>query len=203
MKTKVKLEIAVIIVFIFSIISCQKKEENKPNIKIEIEKWKKELVVNGEVGKPCQENVDKWSAANPERYYGLPKDSIKTRSFDANNDKINDVLLYFPAGDCCGCSVGVNEVSDFLKLIYSDGSEFLSNDNLRDKIASKIETEFYSQTNTDVERAIFSVTDFNKDISGTYKLWTLEDPDCCASVEGTFKYNPFTFKIEITHQDAK
>lgn len=205
MKTKVKLEIAVIIVLIFSMISCQNKEEkiDKPDVKIEIEKWKKELVINGEVGKPCQENVDKWSAANPDRFYGLPKDSIKVKFFDANNDKISDVLLYFPAGDCCSCSVGMNEASDYLKLIYSNGKEFLSNDNLREKIASKIETEFFVQTNTDVERAIFSITDFNNEILGTYKLWTLEDPDCCASIEGTFKYNPFTFKILITHQGAK
>lgn len=205
MKTKVKLETAVIIVLIFSMISCQNKEEkiDKPDVKIEIEKWKKELVINGEVGKPCQENVDKWSAANPDRFYGLPKDSIKVKFFDANNDKISDVLLYFPAGDCCSCSVGMNEASDYLKLIYSNGKEFLSNDNLREKIASKIETEFFVQTNTDVERAIFSITDFNNEILGTYKLWTLEDPDCCASIEGTFKYNPFTFKILITHQGAK
>jgi len=90
-----------------------------------------------------------------------------------------------------------------LKLIYSNGNEFLSNDNLREKIASKIEGEYYVQTNTDVERAIFSITNFDTEISGTYKLWTLEDPDCCASVEGTFKYNPFTFKIQITHQNVK
>jgi hypothetical protein len=189
--------------FIF-LFSCHQKESNqKEFLKNQIQLWKKQLVINGELGNPCQDNVDKWSAQNPERYYGLPKDGVKTKSFDANNDKINDVLLYFPAGDCCSCSVGVNEASDFLKLIYSNGNGFLSSDNLREKIASKIESEFYAQTNTDAERAVFSVTNFNKDISGTFKLWTLEDPDCCASVEGTFQYNPFTFKIQITHQNVK
>lgn len=203
MRTRMKSKI-IVIVLIFLAISCQQKGEKitKPDVKIEIENWKKELVVNGEVGNPCQDNVDKWSAENPDRFYGLPK-AIISKSFDANNDKINDVLLYFPAGDCCSCSIGINEASDYLKLIYSNGDEFLSNDNLREKIASKIETEFYSQANTDVERAIFSITDFKQGISGYYKLWTLEDPDCCASVEGTFKYNPFTFKIEITHQNVK
>jgi len=199
MKSKI-----IVIVWIFLAISCQQKSEKtiKPDIKKEIGNWKKQLLINGEVGNPCQDDVDEWSAQNPERYYGLPKDSIKVKSFDANNDKINDVLLYFPAGDCCSCSIGMNEASDYLKLIYSDGNEFLSNDNLREKIVSKIETEFYTQTNTDVERAIFSIIGFNKDISGNYKLWTLEDPDCCASVEGTFRYNPFTFKIQITLHDA-
>lgn len=68
--------------------------------------------------------------------------------------KIIFILLYFPAGDCCSCSVGMNEGSDFLKLIYADGTEFLSNDHLREKIASKIESEYFAQTNTDVEHAI-------------------------------------------------
>lgn len=193
------------IAFMF-LFSCQQKE-NKPNqdqlLKNQIQLWKKELLLNGEVGNPCQENIDKWSIENPERFYGLPKDSIKIKSFDANQDKTNDILLYFPAGDCCSCTIGINEASDYLKLIYSNGNEFLSNDNLREKIASKIEGEYYVQTNTDVERAIFSITNFDAEISGTYKLWTLEDPDCCASVEGTFKYNPFTFKIQITHQNVK
>lgn len=194
--------------FALLILACQKdktprKFDKNAFLNSEIKVWKKELVLNGEVGTPCAENQANWSKKNPERYYGLPNDSVKSKSFDANNDKINDVLLYFPAGDCCSCSIGINEASDYLKLIYSNGNEFLSNDNLREKIASKIETEFYSQTNIDVERAIFFVTDFNKNISGTYKLWTLEDPDCCASFEGTFRYNPFTFKIQITHQNAK
>ncbi|HAT76791.1 MAG TPA: hypothetical protein DCS19_08075 [Flavobacterium sp.] len=193
------------IAFMF-LFSCQQKE-NKPNqdqlLKNQIQLWKKELLLNGEVGNPCQENIDKWSIENPERFYGLPKDSIKIKSFDANQDKTNDILLYFPAGDCCSCTIGINEASDYLKLIYSNGKDFLSNDNLRDRIAFKIENEYYSQTNNDAERAIFSVTNFDAEISGTYKLWTLEDPDCCASVEGSFKYNPFTFKIEITHQNVK
>lgn len=186
------------------LFSCSQKENNENDLlKNQIQLWKKQLLINGEVGTPCQDEIDKWSAKNPECYYGLPNDSIKYKSFDTNNDKINDFLIYFPAGDCCSCSIGINEASDYLKLIYSNGNEFLSNDNLREKIAYKIETEFYSQTNIDVERAIFFVTDFNKNISGTYKLWTLEDPDCCASFEGTFQYNPFTFKIQITHQNGK
>ncbi len=197
----------IVLFAVITIISCQqpkKKEHNSVDfVATSIKNWKKQLLLNGEVGKPCQDNIDKWSAENPDRFYGLPKDSIKSKSFDINTDKINDVLLYFPAGDCCSCIVGMNEASDYLKLIYSKGNEFLSNDNLREKIATKIENEFYAQTNTDVERAIFSITDFNKNISGTYKLWTLEDPNCCASIEGAFKYNPFTFKIQITHQNVK
>lgn len=180
-------------------VSCLQKEPIQAEfVEHQIENWKQQLLLNGEVGQPCTGNTEKWSSDNPERFYGLPKDSIKSKFFDANNDKIDDLLLYFPAGDCCGCDIGMNQASDYLKLIYSNGKEFLSNDNLREKIAIEIESEFAFQTNTDAKRAVFSVTNFNKDISGTYQLWTLEDPDCCPSIEGTFKYNPFTFRIVIT-----
>lgn len=196
----------VVFVLLLSSFLCactqhRKVDKEKPLVDTaaEIEKWKRELVLNGEVGKPCSGNVDEWAAENPERFYGLPKEAIKVKTFDANSDKVNDILLYFPAGDCCSCEVGMNEESDYLKLIYSDGTDFLTNEKLREKIASKIERDYCSQTNTDVEHAIFLVTDFDAEISGTFKLWTLADPDCCASVEGTFRYNPFTFKLLIKY----
>lgn len=197
--------IIVLFSFVFLFSCYQKVEKPKKNefLVHQIENWKKQLITNGEIGKPCQSNVERWSTDNPDLFYGLPKDSIKAKFFDINKDEINDVLLYFPAGDCCNCSVGINEASDFLKLIYSNGNEFIENTNLREKIALKIENEFYQQTNTDVERAVFFIKDFNTNISGNYKLWTLEDPDCCASIEGTFKYNPVTFKIEISHHIVK
>lgn len=190
--------------FLFLVASCQQKETNKAEfVETQIKNWKQQLVINGDIGQPCTDNTEKWSAENPEQFYGLPKDSINSKSFDANNDKIDDLLLYFSAGDCCSCDVGMNQASDYLKLIYSNANKFLSNDNLREKIATKIESEFYTQTNTDVERAVFSVTGFNKEISGTYRLWIIKDPDCCPSIEGTFKYNPFTFNIQITFQNGK
>ncbi len=193
-----KIEITVILLII-SFNSCHQKDatSTKPDIKAEIAKWERALILNGEIGTPCDyNNQEEWAKKNPEVFYGLP-DSVNSKVFDVNNDKINDILLYFPAGDCCRCSIGLNESSDFIKLIYSDGTQFLSNDHLREKIALKIEDEYFAQTDTVVERTIFSVTNFDTEISGTFKLWTREDPDCCASVEGTFKYNPFTWKIEL------
>lgn len=185
------------------LFACDHKEKNlEPGLFVDsnIKKWEKELVINGEVGTPCGKDYRKWIAKNPESYYGLPT-GISLKVFDANKDKNADYLLYFPAGN--SCTGGHDEGSDFLKLIYSNGDEYLSNDKLRSKVENKIETAFYEKTNTDVDRAIFSITNFNAEITGTYKLWTMEDPDCCASVEGSFKYSPFTFKIEITYQKAK
>jgi hypothetical protein len=190
------------IVFILLGISFNSCHENgitskNPDLITEIAKWKRQLLLNGEIGMPCDfTNQEEWAKKNPEVFYGLP-DSVNLKVFDVNNDKINDILLYFPAGDCCTCSIGMNERSYFVKLIYSDGNDFLTDENLRTEIEQKIENRFYEQTNTDVQRVVFTITDFNAEISGTYQLWTLEDPDCCAGYLGTFKYNPFTWKIEI------
>jgi hypothetical protein len=195
------------LIFIMLVLfnSC-KQEETKsttPDVKSEIEKWKKELLLNGEIGTPCDfSKQEEWSKKNPEVFYGLP-DSIMSGVFDINKDHVNDILLFFPAGDCCSCSMGMNQRSDFVKLIYSNGNDYLTNDNLETKIENKVENKFYEQTHTDVQRVIFSITNFNKEITGTFKLWTSEDPDCCNGVEGTYKYNPFTFQMQITYKKAQ
>jgi hypothetical protein len=183
------------------LFSCHKKAVNhaQPDIKTEIDKWKKQLLLNGEIGTPCDfDNQVDWAKQNPEVFYGLP-DTVLSKEFDVNNDNINDVLLYFPAGDCCSCTMGLNEVSDFVKLIYSNETGVLENDNLGHRIESKIAGEFYSLTNTQVVKVSFSITDFNRKISGTYHLWTPDNPDCCPGVEGKFTYSPFTYEINITH----
>jgi len=50
LKTKILFSILII-----SLFSCQQKETKpaKPDVRAEIEKWKKELLLNGEIGKPC------------------------------------------------------------------------------------------------------------------------------------------------------
>ena len=197
---KTTLSIAILLFFLYSCGHSVVKSV-QPDVKSEIVKWKKQLLLNGEIGTPCDfEHKEEWFRKNPEAFYGLP-DTVSFKLADANHDLREDLLLYFPAGDACSSS---NEQgSDFVKLIYSNGNETFTNDNLRDKIATKIEEKYYEQTNTDVHRAIFSIQDFNSEISGTYRLWTKEDPDCCASVEGKFRYNPFTFQIGITLGQAK
>lgn len=166
----------------------------------ETAKWKKELLANGTVGKPCGADEMRWIAENPESYYGLP-DTIRYRFSDCNEDGKDDLLLYFEAGECC--TGGHEEGADFLTLCYSSGADYLRNDHLRTEIAAKIEGEYFSQTQTEVRRVIFSVSGFNMEINGTFKLWTLEDPDCCASKEGTFSYNTRDWKIKIAFHSSK
>ncbi len=165
-----------------------------PFVKTETEKWKKELLIGGEVGGPCEEDYMKWNEKYPESYYGLP-DTIPFKTVDMNGDGKVDILLYFPAGEAC--TGGHEEGSDFLKLIYSSGNEYLQNNELRTTIEKEIRSQSDRQTGLFSRRAIFSVTDIDKQISGTFEVWTNDDPDCCAGYEGTFEYNPFTWKMEL------
>ena len=188
------------------LFSCRRPtDQNATNdinqfVKIETEKWKKELLISGEVGGPCEEDYMKWNEKYPESYYGLP-DTIQFKTVDMNGDGKNDVLLYFPAGEAC--TGGHEEGSDFLKLIYSSGDEYLQNNYLREKIEKAIRYQSDLQSGLFSRRAIFSITNIDKQITGTFQMWTDDDPDCCASYEGTFKYNPFTWKIELKQQKAQ
>lgn len=170
------------------------KNDSVRFVKNETEKWKKDLLISGEVGGPCGDEYMKWNEKYPESYYGLP-DTIHSKIVDMNGDGKDDILLYFQAGEAC--TGGHEEGSDFLKLIYSNGNEYLQNNYLRAKIEKGINYQFDCETGLFSRRAIFSITDIDKQISGTFRVWTSDDPDCCASYDGTFKYNPFTWKMEL------
>jgi hypothetical protein len=160
-------------------------------VKSEIEKWKKELLISSDVGGPCEDDYVKWNEKYPESYYGLP-DTIQFKTVDMNDDGKDDILLYFPAGEAC--TGGHEEGSDFLKLIYSSKNEYLQNNDLRATIEKEIRFLSDRQTGAFSRSAIFSVTNIDKQIIGTFQVWTDDDPDCCAGYEGTFEYNPFTWR---------
>jgi len=183
-----------LIIYCHHLTSQDKTNELKQLAKTEIEKWKKELLISGEVGGPCEEDYMKWNEKYPESYYGLP-DTIQSKIVDMNGDGKDDILLYFPAGEAC--TGGHEEGSDFLKLIYSSGNEYLQNNYLRAKIEKGIRYQSDYQTRLFSKRAIFSITDMDKQISGTFQVWIDDDPDCCAGYQGTFEYNPFTWKMEL------
>jgi len=169
-------------------------------VKNETEKWKKELLISGKVGGPCEEDYEKWNEKYPESYYGLP-DTIQFKTVDMNGDGKNDIILYFAAGE--SCTGGHEEDSDFLKLIYSSGNEYLQNSDLRETIEKEIRYLSDQQSGLFSRRAIFSITNIDKQITGTFQVWIDDDPDCCAGYEGTFKYNPITWKMELKQQKAQ
>lgn len=191
------------IIIIATLFSCQEKRGNIPAqtheefVKKYSEIWKKQLVTNGEIGKPCGANTEEWIAKNPEAYFGLPK-QIQAKSFDINGDHINDLLLYFTAGE--PCTGGHETGSDFVKLLYSDGDYLLENNTLRHKIEQKISFEFQNKNNIVVKKVVFTINNFSKKIEGNYDLWTANDPDCCSSNQGTFSYQLFTFKMIISNK---
>lgn len=184
------------IILVFFTISCSKSQEKGSLLDIETEKWKKELLFNGEVGPPCSEDYVKWGEDNPDVYYGLPK-KIDHKTSDFNNDGKDDFLLYFHAGD--PCNGGNGNGSDFSKLIYSEGENYLYNNNLTHKIEQLIKQEFQNKTNSysNINTIIF-ISDFDKEISGDYILWTENDAHCCPSYSGKYKYNLLTRTIEMS-----
>lgn len=189
-----------------AVASCEAGKEKKQGLnpdefaRTEISKWRRELLANGEVGTPCDSDATKWISQNPESYYGLP-DTIQFQFSDNNGDGINDLLLYFEAGE--SCTGGHQEGADFLTYLYSSGTDYLRNDHLRTEIAGKIGEAYFQQTEKEAGRVIFFVSGFEKEIKGTYRLWLTEDPDCCASVEGDFTYHPSRWEINITCRPAK
>ncbi|MEM4261217.1 MAG: hypothetical protein QXG00_08285 [Candidatus Woesearchaeota archaeon] len=181
-------------------IKCQEltnQEEIENIFELELEKWKLELFLNGEVGPPCEKDYNKWAKKYPQYYWGLQP--INSKYYDANNDGVEDVLFYFPAVNCVG---GNSTASDFSLVVYSHNGGFLTNKNIKSIVDSRIREEFYRKSiSTEFERideTIFRITDFKEDIKGNYSIWVNGDAHCCPKYKGTFSYNPFTFKVKIS-----
>jgi hypothetical protein len=164
----------------------------------EVEKWKTELLINGEVGPPCTEDYEKWSEENPDYYWGMQE--VKSKTFDINTDGVNDGLFYFPAENCVG---GNGQGSDFAILIYSHNGIFLTNKNISETIEDKIKIEFTDKEVYEVSNTNIHYENLNKTIEGTFWTWRNEDAACCPSLSGTFEYNPFDFKVTLKYIDEK
>ncbi len=161
----------------------------------EVEKWKTELLLNGEVGPPCTEPYQKWIEKNPNYYFGLQK--IESKMFDFNSDGIKDGLFYFPAVNCVG---GNGIGSDFAILIYSHQNKVLTNKNITGTIESKIgialnDIGFHEHSPIHVNYKAFEKT-----IKGEYMAWTNSDAHVGGSINGTFEYNPVNFSLKIKNQ---
>jgi len=158
----------------------------------EIEKWKIELVVNGEVGNPCRKDNDwnKWQNENPNAYFGLQK--IQSIESDFNLDGIKDGLFYFPAENCVG---GNGYGSDFAMLVYSYKGQLLTNKNITSTLEQKIKYSLSQKGTYDINKIYLFYKGFGKNIVGKYSAFLEEDPSCCPSISGTFNYNPVNFLL--------
>ncbi|MBB3124549.1 hypothetical protein FHS04_002072 [Mesoflavibacter sabulilitoris] len=180
---------------IISLMTCScKAQENTPNFKIEIEKWTKELIANGDVGNPCREDDDweKWQKENPKAYFGLQE--IESSESDFNSDGINDGLFYFPAENCVG---GNGTGSDFGMLVYSKESQFLTNKHITQTIEEGIKAELAKIKINNIYKIYIKYKGLGKTIIGEYFAWSKEDANCCPSGNGVFEYNPIELTTEI------
>lgn len=182
-----------LLLFIFGIFGCNKKQDKESFVENEKEKWKKELRLNGEIGPPCIENYNKWAEENPDEYFGLPK-KVESKIYDFNNDGKDDILMYFHAGD--PCNGGNGNASDYSQLVYSNGDDYLYDKNIMFRIEQKIINEFEKKVNN-YSNSVAFIENFDKEISGTYIVWTNEDAHCCPSYTGNYRYDILNKKIVI------
>lgn len=129
-----------LLIMVFCTFSISFGQQKEPNIDLEIEKWKRELFLNKEVGPPCYKDYHKWMEDNPGFYFGLQP--MKISKYDFNNDKIIDALVFFEAGNCVG---GNGWGSDFAMLIYSFDGLSLTNKKITQTIEEKIKNVFFEK----------------------------------------------------------
>ncbi|WP_157717938.1 hypothetical protein [Gillisia sp. Hel1_33_143] len=185
------------IIFIgLSLFSCN-AQQKQSTFENELDKWKKELYLNGEVGKPCREDNNwlKWQEENPEYYFGLG--NIERIETDFNSDGIKDALFYFPAKNCVG---GNGTASDFAMLIYSNEDNLLTNKNITKTIENEIKGSLAEKRIYGVYKIIINYKGLGKSLVGKYSAWSEDDPSCCPGSIGTFEYNPIDFSIETQNQ---
>lgn len=181
--------------YVIALMTCICSAQQKTSeFKIETEKWKKELLANGQVGNPCPEGTDweKWEEENPNLVFGLR--DIQSSESDFNSDGIRDALFYFPAFSCVG---GNGTGSDFGMLVYSKDGKFLTNKNMTKTIISGIITELAKIGINDENGIQIYYKGLGKTIIGKYHAWYIGDAHCCPSKIGTFEYNPVKFTTEI------
>jgi hypothetical protein len=164
----------------------------------EIEKWKKELLLNGEVGPPCKDDYQKWTEENPNYYWGMQE--IQILESDFNLDKIKDAVCYFYAGNCVG---GNGYDSDFAMLIYSHNNMTLTNKNLTTQIEEKIKLELAKNRIYEINDVVLAYKTLTKTIGGSYSAWEGSDANCCPSYRGTYEYDPIDFSIVVKNRKEK
>lgn len=200
---------AIIGVLAFAIIACN-KQDNNTDLKNEVEKWKIELQLNGEIGPSCidengnitPEKSNKWM--EDDKYYGIGGGyglgEVISFKHDFNSDKIIDGFYYFSPSNCAGGIGSSTHVSDCGMLVYSYKGKVLTNKNITHTIENEIENKIYSMQKGEyknVTSVLVYYKEFNDKIEGTFQAYLDSDAGCCPSYNGSFKYNPIDFSMEL------
>lgn len=177
------------------------------NTKVELEKWKKELVDSKQLGNPCNfENAltpeaAKWAKDNPEQMDGLPNDKdIATINSDFDGDGKQDLLMYFDSNNCSGHNGGS---PSFAKIVYANKT---SNAELMKDIKNSIITEYNAQKekNPKMKEITDSYLDgtvsisYKNGIIGEFQLYTNDDARYAPSYNGNYVYNVKDRKLNLT-----
>ncbi|WP_018676079.1 hypothetical protein [Riemerella columbina] len=176
-----------------TIISCS-VQQKKLSLEHEIEKWKKELILTGELGSPCYDDFTKWINDNPGKSYGI-SDDIKIYKKDFNNDRIVDAFVNMKIGD--PCNGGNHLSSDRSVLIFSNNGEYYHDVKLTDRIENKIINQLADKNIYSVTNLLTFCDTFDKTINGNVTIWVEEDAHCCPSYSGSFKYDPNTQELKL------
>jgi hypothetical protein len=218
-KLKINLIVIGILVLAFSACNQTSKQIENNSVsqsvsgqiesKSELEKWKKELIDNKLVGKPCDFEVvtdktqqEKWNEENPDVLDGLLKDEsgYGIVNSDFNNDEKEDLLLYFMSENCTGHNGGT---PSFAKIVYADGT---FNSNIMNDIQFAIIEEYnkkraidknLKEVTTDYLSEEISISYSNNTINGDFSLYTIDDAHSSPTYNGKYTYNPDNKKIEI------
>jgi len=204
-------KILILIAFLSILGSCnlnsKKNRESQDSIqkidsKSELEKWKKELLDKKLVGTPCgnpelDKNRAKWASENDnEVVNGLPSNEKEYQIVysDFNNDKKEDLLMFFESHNCSGHNGHVSQ--NFARIVYSDGTmvsdlaseiyaAILKEYNIRrekDKTLKEVD-DAYQKSDTNIE------TYKDGTLSGIFALYDLNDGHCCPSYQGKYTYS--------------
>ncbi|GAA3584468.1 hypothetical protein [Snuella lapsa] len=192
-----------------SSIEIKAIQNGQLNIKVEIEKWKQELMQAKQIGSPCyfRKTLDSldyinWYKENPNQEDGLPFDDSEYKLVrqDFDSDKKDDLLIYFLAENCTGHNGGTKT---FTKIIYSNGkvkSDLMDDiiraivreyDNKRISNNLKEITDSYLKTTTTISYG------YGNYVFGDFRLYAKDDAHCCPSFEGRYSYNLKENRINI------
>lgn len=184
-----------ILLLLFGFLGCR---QGNIDTKTAIQNWKQELRTSKQLGPPCtyknlaSTEAQKWIKDNPDQMDGLPADEdIHSVWADLNNDGKNDLLLYFQGVNCSGHNGGTQA---YAKIIYSNGTRnSLLMPEIRDAILAEYNRMRETNSNLKAVTADFletttTITGYQNGITGSFRLYTKEDPHCCPSYSGTYTY---------------
>ena len=197
----------------YSDVKNKLSHSGKLDVKVEVEKWKQELLKSKQIGSPCNHDhigsieYQKWIDDNPHQKDGLPLDDkeIKAVQSDFNSDDNEDLLLYFQGENCTGHNGGLKT---YAKIVYSKGT---SKSDLMTEIINTIQSEYneMKKTNKNLKEITSSyleetttIDGYDNGIIGKFRLYTKDDAHCCPSYEGIYTYELKSKNMEINISDS-